>query len=247
MVHNWWIFIVIGLAFLLLIALAVFLGNMGRIGLIRGTLQAETGSETLSFGELFSGSLPYFWRVFGLSFIIGLIVFAVMIPFLLFGTLTAGVGFLCLLPLICILIPASIIVGLVIELANVSIVRDNVGMWEGWRRGWDMARNNLGPVLGMAVIMFLVGLVVGLVIAVPMLIVLFPTMMTFLAGNGENMTPLIVGGVCFAIYLPVLILLEGILYTYIGSAWTLTYLRLSPTAAAPTESNTPILADEPQA
>lgn len=231
----------------MLIALTIFLGNMGRIGLIRGTLQAENGAEKLTFGELFSGSLPYFWRVFGLSFIIGLIVFFVMIPLVLFGVFTAGVGFLRILPLICILIPASIVVGLVIELADVAIVRDNVGMWEGWQRGWDMAHNNLGPVLGMAVILFVIGPVAGLAIAVPIMIVLFPAMIAFFAGNGENMTPLIIGGICFAVYLPVLILLSGILNTYVGSAWTLTYLRLSPAAAAPAESNTPIPADEPQA
>lgn len=247
MMDHWWIFILIGLTFLVLIVLSIFLGNMGRIGLIRGTLQAEAGAEKLSFSELFSGSLSYFWRVFGLSFIIGLIVFAVMIPFVLFGVFTAGVGFLCILPLICILIPASIVVGLVIELANVAIVRDNVGMWEGWQRGWDMARNNLGPVLGMAVILFVIGLGVSLVIAIPLLIVLFPTMIAFFASNGQSMTPLIIGGLCFAAYLPVSLLASGILYTYIGSAWTLTYVRLSPAATVPVESNAPILADEPQA
>ena len=247
MIYNWWIFILIGLVFLVLIVLTIFLGNMGRIGLIRGTLQAESGAEQLTFGELFSGSLPYFWRVFGLSFLIGLIFFVVMIPFVLIGILTAGVGFLCLLPLICILIPVSIAVGLVLELANVAIVRDNAGMWEGFQRGWDMARNNLGPVLGMAVILFVIGLGVSLVIAIPLLIVLFPTMIAFFAGNGQNMTPLIIGGLCLVAYLPVSLLASGILYTYIGSAWTLTYLRLTPAAAAPLESNAPILADEPQA
>lgn len=247
MVHNWWIFIIIGLVFLALIVLSIFLGNMGRIGLIRGTLQAENGAEKLSFGELFSGSLPYFWRVFGLSFIIGLIVFAAIIPFLLFGVLTAGVGFLCILPLICILIPVGIAVNLTLELADVAIVRDNAGMWEGWQRGWNMARANIGPVIGMALILFVIGLGVSLVIAIPLLIVLFPTMIGFMASNGENMTPLIIAGVCFAAFLPISILAGGILNTYIGSAWTLTYLRLTPAALAPMENNAPVPSDEPQA
>ena len=79
---NWWIFIVIFLVILLLIAIGVFLGTIGRIGLIKGSYKAEQEEpETLVFGELFSTSMPYFWRVFGLSFLIGLAVFILIIPF----------------------------------------------------------------------------------------------------------------------------------------------------------------------
>ncbi len=76
--------------------------------MIRGTLQAEEGAERLSFGELFRGSMPFFWRVFGLTFLIGLIFMLLFVPLMLFGMITAGIGFLCLLPLICLLIPVSI-------------------------------------------------------------------------------------------------------------------------------------------
>ncbi len=246
MIENWWIFILIGLAFLGLIVITIFLGNIGRIGVIRGTLQAENSAESLSFGELFSGSLPYFWRVFGLSFLIGLAFFVVLLPFIGIGIVTAGVGLLCLLPFLCILIPAGIVVGLVLELADVAIVKENLGMWDGLRRGWDMARANIGPILGMAVILFVIGLAVGIVMLIPIFIAVVPAMIAFFASGGGSMTPVIVGGVCFAVLLPVLILLEGILNTYVGSAWTLTYLRLTP-SATPAEDNVPLIAEEPQA
>ena len=93
------------LVMIVLIVLAVFLGTIGRIGLIRGTYQAEQGAESLVFGELFSGSMPYFWRVFGLSFLVGLAFLLVMLPLITFGVLTAGIGFACLLPLFCLLVP----------------------------------------------------------------------------------------------------------------------------------------------
>lgn len=228
MAQNWWIFILIFLAFLVLIVLTIFLGNIGRIGLIRGTLQAEAGAEKLSFGELFSGSLPYFWRVFGLSFLVGLAFFIIIIPMVLFGILTAGIGFLCVLPLFCVLALAGIAAGLILELANVAIVKENLSLSDGWKRGWDMARIHIGPVLVMALMLFVIGIAVSFVVAIPVLIVVVPTMIAFFASNGQVMVPLIIGGVCFAILLPVLILIGGILNTYIGSAWTLTYLRLSP-------------------
>jgi hypothetical protein len=246
MLENWWIFILIGLAFLLLIALTVFLGNIGRIGLIRGTLQAEGGAEKLSFGELFSGSLPYFWRVFGLGFLIGLAFLVILLPMIGFGIITAGIGFLCLLPLICILSLVGIVVGLILELANVAIVKEDLSMWEGLKRGWDLARANIGPFVGMALILFAISVVVGIVIAIPIIIILIPTMIGFFAGGANSMTPLLIGGLCCAAFLPVGILLNGIMNTYIGSAWTLTYLRLTP-STAPAGNDAPVLADETQA
>ncbi|MCC7511122.1 MAG: hypothetical protein IT296_00595, partial [Anaerolineae bacterium] len=97
--QYWWVVALIVAAVFALVLLSIFLGAIGRIGLIRGTLQAEEGAEQLSFGELFKGSLPYFWRVFGLTFLIGLISLLALLPFFAFGVLTAGIGFLCLLPL----------------------------------------------------------------------------------------------------------------------------------------------------
>lgn len=49
---------IILLIVLFLVIVAVFLGTIGRIGLIRGTAQVEAGAASLSFGELFSGSMP---------------------------------------------------------------------------------------------------------------------------------------------------------------------------------------------
>src|SRR3990172_8965125 len=77
---NLWIFVVIGLVFLLLVIISIFLGTIGRIGLIKGAYQAEMGAERLALGELFSASMPYFWRVFGLSFLIGLAFFVLLVP-----------------------------------------------------------------------------------------------------------------------------------------------------------------------
>ena len=61
-------------------------------------------------------------------------------------------------------------------------------------------------------------------------------MIAFAAGSsGQNpsYTPLIVAGICFAVYLPFLWVLNGILTTYLQSAWALTYLRLTRPKAAP--------------
>jgi hypothetical protein len=240
MADNLWIFILIGLAVLVLIVVSVFLGTIGRIGLIKGSYEAEMGAESLVFGEMFSASMPYFWRVFGLSFLIGLAFLVLLIPFVLIGVLTAGVGFLCLLPLICILIPISWAVGVIIEQSNRAIVLENLGMFDGLKRGWEISRSNIGPLIVMALILFGITFVLGIIIALPIFIVVFPTIFAFAVGEGQSFTPLYIAVACVCLYAPVSWLLNGVLTTYTQSAWTLTYLRLVQKPAAP---ETPVIAE----
>jgi hypothetical protein len=225
--NNLWIFIVIGLVVLLLVVISIFLGTIGRIGLIKGSYQAEMGAETLAIGELFSNSMPYFWRVFGLSFLIGLAFFIVILPIVLLGIFTAGVGFLCLLPLICLFIPIGFAVGAIVEQANRGIVLEDLSMFDGLRRGWEISKANVGPLIVMALILFGITFVLGIVIALPIFIVVFPTVFAFAMGEGRSFTPLYLAVACICLYAPVSWVLNGVLTTYTQSAWTLTYLHLT--------------------
>lgn len=222
--QNLWVVAVFVLVIIILIVLTIFLGTIGRIGLIRGTYQAEQGAERLVFGELFSGSMPYFWRVFGLSFLVGLAFLLLMLPLIAFGALTAGIGFACLLPLFCLLIPAGLVVNVIIEQSNAAMVVENLGIADGFSRGWNIVKSNIGPVLVMAILLGVIGFAVGLVIALPIILTVFPLAFG-LAGGETNM--LWIAGIGCAIYFPILLFLSGILTSFTQSAWTLTYLRLT--------------------
>lgn len=237
--ENWWIFTLIGLALLLLMILSIFLGTIGRIGLIKGSFQAEQGVEKLAFGELFRASLPYFWRVFGLSFLVGLASLVILMPPVLLGILTAGIGFLCLLPLICILIPIGWAVGVILEQANRAIVLEDKPIFEGLKRGWDVAKSNVGALIVMSLILFGISIVLGMIIALPIIIAVFPAIFAFAMNEGQSFTPLYIALGVICLYAPVSWLLNGILNTYTQSAWTLTWLRLTHNPE-PVES--PILA-----
>jgi hypothetical protein len=239
---HWWVVAVFVAAIILLAIVSILLGTIGRIGLIKGTLDVEGGAERLAFGELFQASLLYFWRVFGLSFLIGLAFLILFLPLLLIGVLTAGVGFLCLLPLICLLIPVSLAVNIILEQANIAIVAENLGMFDGLRRGWEIVKSNVGPVVVMGILLLVIGGTIGIIIALPVILVVFPAALAFAlssASNSANIsyTPLIVASLCIVAYIPVALAANGILTTYIGSTWTLTYLRLTKpreeTPAAP--------------
>ena len=221
--------------------IATFLSTIGRIGLIRGTWQVEGGAEHLIFGQLFSESMPYFWRLFGLSLIVGLpflIFFAALVAALVAfgismsqGSNASAVGFVGLLPVIigcfCLLIPVGFVIGMIVRQAERAIVLEDSPVLPGLSRGWDIFRNNLGPIIILALILFVLTLVAGFIIAIPVLIVVVPAAIAFAVGNAQNARPLIFAAVCLCLYFPVSLLLNGILISYVEAAWTLTFMRLT--------------------
>jgi hypothetical protein len=233
--------------------IVAFLSTIGKIGLIRGAAQAEGGAERLIFGQLFSESMPYFWRMFGLSLILALpilvIVFVLIVGLLAFiipvsqaGGNGSAIGALAILPVMigcfCLLIPVMFVLGMIFNQAQRAVVLEDLGVMPAISRGWDIFRANLGPIILMAIILAVIGVVVGLAFAIPIFIIVFPAIFAYAVGNAQNTTPLILAGVCFCLYLPVVWLLSGILTAYTESAWTLTYMRLT---AIPGDSNPPAL------
>ena len=236
-------FIAIMVAVLCVIWIIVaFLSTIGKIGLIRGTWQAEGGSEKLIFGQLFSESTPYFWRMFGLSVVLAipsLIVFVVLFAGLILFAISASggnnnngaIGFLASVPLligcICLLIPVMFVIGMIFRQSERAIVLEELGVMPAISRGWEIFRANLGPIILMTIILAVIGFVVGLAIAIPVIIIVVPAAFAYAIGNAQNSTTLILVGVCFCLYLPVLLLANGILTAYAESTWTLTYMRLT--------------------
>ena len=246
-------FIVVGCILVLLIwAITLFLSTIGKVGLIGGTYQAEGGADKLIFGQLFSESTPFFWRVFGLSLIVAipiLVVFAVLIGGLVAFAISASngndaarVGVFGFLPLligcVCLLVPVMFVVGMIIRQAENAIVLENMPVLPAISRGWEIFRANLGPIILMAIILAVVGVVAGLIIAIPILVVVVPAAITFAVNRAENWTPMIFAGVCLCLYIPVAWFLNGILTAYTESAWTLTYMRLT---ASPSENPPAVL------
>jgi len=233
--------VVVCIVVLLLWALTIFLGTIGRIGLIRGTVQAEAGAERLIFGQLFSESAPYFWRMFGLSLLVALpvlVVVAVLVAGLAAFIVSASggsdpgaIGLIGIVPVIigcfCLLIPVLWVVGMIVRQAENAIVLEDMRVLPALSRGWEVFRANLGPVIIMSIILAIIAGVIGFVLAIPLFLIVFPSMIAFSVGEGQSSTPLVLMGVGLCIYLPILLILNGIMTAYIESAWTLTYMRLT--------------------
>ena len=223
--NNWWIIIAVIVGIFLLSFVFYFLGMMGRIALIKGVAQADKDAESLSFGELWAESMPFFWRVFGLNFLIGLAFLVLFIPLVLFGIVTAGIGFLCLIPLLCIMVPLSWVVMAIIEQAQNAIVLEDLNMLDGFKRGWEIVKANAVPIIIMMLILGIGSGVIGVIIALPIIIAVVPAVIG-MAVSQQTLTPFYIAAACCVAYFPVLLFFNGILTAYIQASWTLTYLRL---------------------
>ena len=235
-------YIAIGIALICVIwIIVIFISTIGRIGLIRGTFQADGEVEKLIFGQLFSESTPYFWRMFGLSLILALPIL------ILVGTLFAGIivfamstsngnsaalRVVAMVPILigclCLLMPVMFVAGMIIRQAQNAIVLEDMSVMPALSRGWEIFRANLGPIIVMAIILAILGFAIGLLIAIPVLSIVVPAAFTFILGDAQkSWTPIIIAGVLLCLYIPVALVLKGIATSYIEAAWTLTYMRLT--------------------
>ncbi len=225
--------------FIFLLALLFFaLGVYGRLGMIEGTRRAESGGE-ITFNSIHTALMPYLGRALGLNLIIGLAFLAVGIVFaiiLVFGAaFTFGLGLICLIPLACLLVPLMWFVSVIVEQANVALVLEELSISDALRRGWEITRANLGESIAMGLILVIGGAVVGFIISIPLLFAFAPMMMGAMGfANGSEAAGF--GGMgiallCIVAYMPVLLLVNGIVQGYIKSAWTLTFVALRDKAA----------------
>lgn len=219
-------------AFAMILVVIFGLFNVfGRVGLIQGTLQAEAG-EAINARSLLSQGARFFWRVLGLNILLNIVVFIVM-GTLIFGGLafsmvTLGIGMLCFIPLICLLIPLSILYYVYIEVANVALISEDIDVFEAIRRGYEVLRANLANFAIMALILAIGGGLLSFLISLPLIALIAPLFIAAISGNQAAISSSIgFLGIGLIIVIPLLILVQGIIRTFIQSAWTFTYTELT--------------------
>ena len=239
--EGWIMVLFMALIFLLILPLMAA-GIIAQLTTTYGAVQVEKGAEKLSFRELFTESLPYFWRVFGLYFIFSSVWMVIWFAFLIFisvvSVFTFGLAALCFMPMFLLLTPIIIVGYSVLELAQAAIVADDMGTLESISHGWKLFRANALHVIILMVILYFALSMLSSIFIFP---AMFPMMLFPLAmemdGNAGAML-----GVLFLIAFPFMMLLvymiQGILMTFFQSGWAVAYLRLS------VDANTPIMAED---
>jgi len=139
----------------------------------------------------------------------------------------------CLIPILCLLVPVGWAVSVIVEQAQVAIVLEDLNMLDGFKRSWQIVKSNAGPIVVMALMLGIGGGIIGVIVSTPIILAALPVII----GMGtlrESLTPLYIALACCAVYMPVLIFLNGVLTAYIQSVWALTYMKLAqPKADAP--------------
>lgn len=255
-VANWyeqnpWVVYAAIAVFFILIIIQIFSSITGTAGLGRGVVHVEAGVETLGFGELFSESLQYFWRLFGVAAIIWL-PYVVFLALLIFGSILymAAGNFnemasmsevaLMLISLCCCASPVAIALSLYHFQVKRAVMVEEMGITESLMRGWQVLSKNIIPLLIIGVLLFIATFIIGILIALPIFFLVFPLFISFAQGNISSWQPFIWVTVAVLCYSPIAWLFNGILTTYTESVWTLSYMRLVQSKDEP-EENTPIL------
>jgi hypothetical protein len=230
--------IIIGLILLAIAVWLVFLvlGVLGQGGLIAAFGQADDGYN-VSLGEAFSLGGQHFWRLLGIRamvFVVGIVVAILAgIALVIFTVGTLGLGLVCLIPLLCLLIPLSIAIDAYIALTMVAAVEEKLGITDAFRRAWVVAQQQLGPVLVMTLILVIGGGIVGVILFLPVAVIAVPAIVGFIGGEEASIrSGLVVSGICLLAALPVLLVLSGVLTTFVTGVWTITYRRLTGKAGA---------------
>ena len=198
-----------------------------------GTLQVEKGGEKLKFGELIRGSLPYFWRVLGIFLLIGagfflvVMIFTACIAFL--GVLTFGIAALCIIPIILLFIPLGILVYAIVEQGMAAVIVDDLRTFSALQRAWELIRKNLGVMALMSIIIYFGSMIASMIISIPMMIPMFGFMFNMSSPPDPASFDRLFRNMMWWMlaFSPFYAVFQGILLTFMQSAWTLTYLRLT--------------------
>ena len=237
-----WVLIVLGLIVVGIVMSILFLmaGTLGTAGVIKGTGMAEEGDEAskpISFGAVFNAIKPYYWKVFLLNLGLRIVGFLVLIflglPLILLTVCTCFLGLFLLVPL-------GWFIDLMVNFTTIAIIEEDKGIFEGIERAWQIITKNIGNVFVMFLILGVGQLIAGLIIALPLVIAPAPLLINLFASGFRTVTiGLIISIVLFLIFIPLVILLTGMLKAYVLTGWTLTYRQL-------TAETMTVLSEEPQ-
>ncbi len=234
-----------------ILAIALWLVSLAaRGGLIESVARIEMHKPLAGFGAAFRLGWSKVWRLAAMSIVLFGVVLLIGLALILFlvlsgglltalfggnqdasGSLFAGLGVLglCFLGLLCLLIPLFIVLNFIYAFALRGLVLRDLGVTESIRHGWQVLRDNLGPIIMLslaflifniiaALIAMAILLVLGLGVAIP-LNLLSSTDATFLQGLIA-----VLGVVAAAV---VSALIATIVVTWQSSTFTLAYLNFT--------------------
>lgn len=229
---------------LFLTVLSILFYASGAASSSLGILRVENANERLLFRDLFQDGLNYFWRVLGVSLLIGAAISTVVLVLvgcmMVVGMATMGLGMICLQPLFLLLYPAMLLAYSLVEQSQAAVIADNLGVTAAIRRAWGLLKSHFwGFILVSLVIYFGIFILSSIVMLPFMAPFFFLPLVVDSSRTGLNSQAL--GWILLAfslILLPVLALVQGFSVTLMKSAFMILYLRLTrSTVLQPTSTS----------
>lgn len=225
--------VVFVLANILISVLSFALYIAGTSSLTLGIIRAENGDDVLPFRELLKDGMKYFTRILGVGLLIGVgvsLVFTVIFFGLaLFGSVTAGIGFICAQPLILLMYPAMMVLYALIEQSNAAVVADDLGVMDAISKAWSLLKAHFWRILLISLIVYIGVSIVSSIVVIPFMMPMF--FFPFLLEPSQVEESMRTFGLVMAafgvILLPVMALVQGVAITFMKSTYVLVYLRLT--------------------
>lgn len=242
----------LGLSCVALIVGLIFwlLSIVARGGLIDGVNRIDDG-ENVTLGEAFSAGTRAIWRLLGVYILafLPLIIMGFVLAVLLVMTIGGAVALetmmqnpdeaaaaiagsfgllgICMCLLICAMIPLGFVITLVAEFAARGAVIQQKGVIESLSHGWNVLKDNLGPVILIWLILFVIGIAVAFALGIVMLplalVISAPMITSAINGglpSGGSIAWMGVGSICLGIFGAALM---SIVQTWTSAIWTLAY------------------------
>lgn len=241
--RNYGSLLIAGICFLFILGFVFWLIRLvAQAGLIDSANRLDKG-EQATFSEAFAFGVARLGSMMGLSLILSLPTFIVVIPSLLtaifvmgaLGTtgelanMPEGVGIFFVLALcaFCISAPLILIAALIDPFAKRSLVLQNSGAIESIKAGWQILNQNFTDVFLLGILFLVIGFLVGIaaaVILLPMAAVIFvPLVLKFLSDKSIDALTIVWGlggAVCLGL---VGAAINSILTAFRSTAGTLAY------------------------
>ena len=245
-----WFWVVLGISLILLAIGLWVLSIYGRAGLVHGAVKGDE-DRPFTFGSLFKEGSHYFLRLFLLDLVLmagGLVLSTLAVLGLAaVGIFTLGIGLIFMIPLLCLIVPLSFLVGIYLTQVQVALVAEDLDLWQAFGRAWRVVIDRPGEMIVMGLILLVIGLAAGLLLGLPFGMALAPLGISLFGGGALNSTLVTASMIFGLILLPFAILGSGILTAYTYSTWTLTFRRLTGRKAGAPAAETAVAPIAPAA
>ncbi|UCD16465.1 MAG: hypothetical protein JSV44_08345 [Candidatus Zixiibacteriota bacterium] len=237
---------IIILAVLTMAIIALFLFIMHLIsvaGLIDGVFRVERG-DGYRLRQLFKTGATHFWRFLGLFFIFFLITGSCIV-FLVGGVVLAFVflelvGFLVLLVAIPVGLGVIFFFGNMYSLTQREIVASKISLFDAISEAYQLLTKNLGSNILIFLITAFLGIAIFLISVLLMAAFAIPTLII----ATMSLTALIIMlFVSIPVFIGIMVVVEGLLGTFLNSLFTLFYLelrKLTPRQPLPAPGTGPV-------